>query len=161
VNDACIRIDQDHAGGKAVECIGEGCGLGSLQIDHPADQRRAANMRNEEACSPTHFIVHHAVAQVAKDDERSNARDRFFEHDIDAIDKTQRLRPFPVEARCNEFVVRDDIGRGHWLFYGGEEQAGRGGVELAVFIKILLTMGRIDAPSVKRTAPRLLVASFQ
>ena len=75
----------------------------------------------------------------------AKVRYRFFEHAIDAIDKTQGLRPFPVEARRNEFVVRDDIGRGHWLFYGREEQASRGGVEFAVLIKILLTVVRIDA----------------
>ena len=42
VNDAPVRIDQEHAGAETVERVGEGRGFGGLEVDQPADQDRAA-----------------------------------------------------------------------------------------------------------------------
>ena len=48
VDDTSGCIDQADPGAEAVERIGEGRGLRGLEIDQPADQYRAADVRNDQ-----------------------------------------------------------------------------------------------------------------
>ena len=65
MEDASCRIDQEHAGGKRVQTVGERSRLDGLSINHLTDQNGAANMRGDERKSPAHFVVRETVAHGA------------------------------------------------------------------------------------------------
>lgn len=48
--------------------------FGGLAIDQPADQHRAANVRDDEAHLQAHLVIHDAIPLIAKDAEEGNAR---------------------------------------------------------------------------------------
>ena len=106
VHDAPGLVDQEHAGAEAVEGIGEGRGLGSLEIDRPADQHRAADVRDDEPHALARLVVDQAVALVAEDAEHGGARRRLVEHGADEVHQPLRPRPLLVEARLEELRRR-------------------------------------------------------
>ena len=72
MQNASTRIDKAHPGAKAIERVGEVRGIRSLEIDKSTDQRRLADMRNDEAHAPPRFIVGNGelavLAQVGADE---------------------------------------------------------------------------------------------
>ena len=107
VNDAAVRVDQEHAGAEAVERIGEGRRFGGLEVDRPADQHRAADVRHDEPHAPARLVVDDAVALVPEDAEHGGARRRLVEHGADEVDQALRPRPFLVEAGLDELRRRE------------------------------------------------------
>ena len=138
VNDAPARIDQQHAGADAVEGVGEGCGLGCLQADHPPDQHRTADVRDDETHAVACLVVDQAIPLVAENREQDCACAGFVERGGDVVHQPLRPHPLLVEARRQELLVRHDVGGGDRLLDLGEEMAGRERVELCVFFDIEL-----------------------
>src|SRR5260370_38015191 len=44
MNDARVRVDEEHSGAQTVEGVGKSCGFRLVKIDYTGDQHRAANM---------------------------------------------------------------------------------------------------------------------
>jgi hypothetical protein len=51
VNDAAGLVDDEHGGCQRIERVGECCGFDLMTVDDIADQKRAADMRDDEAPS--------------------------------------------------------------------------------------------------------------
>ena len=122
MGDASCRIDQKHASAQRIETVGERCSLDGLEIDHPANQSRTANVRSDEREPPAHLVVSEAVGQIARDEECRAGRCRFLDVAKQAIDHALRKQPFPAEARSAELVTRDAIGNDAVRLLDGEEQ---------------------------------------
>ena len=89
--------------------------------------------------------VGRAVVLVAKHAEHGHAGRRPVEDAADEVDEPLRLRPFPVETRLDEFLVRDHVRRRQRLADARQELAGVGGIELQVRLEIEALVVRIDA----------------
>src|SRR3954451_19129784 len=57
VDDASARIDSAYPRAEAIERVTEAPSLRGSEIDKSADQHRPADMRNDKAHAPAHFIV--------------------------------------------------------------------------------------------------------
>ena len=142
---ATVRVDQEHPGGEAVENLVQRGGLGLTEIDDPADQHGAPDMRRDEPHPLPRSGIDNAVIAVAKDAEHGHARRRPVEDAADEIDESLRLGPFPIEPRLEKLVIGNHVGRRHGFPDTGEELASVGGIELYVCLAIETLVMRIDA----------------
>src|SRR3954452_4522284 len=102
-------------------------------------------MRHETPHASTRFVIHDAMALVAKDAEQGDARSRLVEHCTDEIDQGLRARPFTIEARLQKFLISNEICSRHRFADLGEVVTGRDNVELHILFEIELLVMRIDA----------------
>jgi hypothetical protein len=94
---------------------------------------------------PAHLFIDQSMPLVTEDAEHGGLRHRFFQSDTGEINEALRLRPFPIKARGEELVIRNQIARCHRHF-GLREEPGRGGrVEFDEFFEIEVSVNRIDA----------------
>src|SRR6266478_4427699 len=66
MNDASLRVEKAHPGAQTIQRVRESCSLRSFEIDKPADQQRAPDMRNDKPHAPARVIVGQAIAFVTK-----------------------------------------------------------------------------------------------
>src|SRR5262245_39749950 len=138
VNDATCRIDEEQPGAETIEGIRECCSFRGLEVDHAADQHRAAYVRHNEPHWLARRIVDEPVALMSEDTEHGGACRRFIERGANKIHQALRLRPLFVNAGFGELVVRKKIGGAYWLTDLRKDVTGRGRVELRVFVEIEL-----------------------
>src|SRR6266849_787148 len=122
MDDAPVRVDEEHAGAETVEGVGECCGFGGLQINHLADKHCTTHMRNDKAHAPAHFVVDHAAGFVSNDAQICTARQRLFEHYVCRIRPALRLCPLLIEASLAKFVVGHEVCNARDLLYIKEDQ---------------------------------------
>src|SRR6476619_1185970 len=64
-----VCVDEEQAGAKAIESVGEGRRFRLLKVNQPVDQHGAAHVRHDKPHPPARFLVDQAVLPVTEDAE--------------------------------------------------------------------------------------------
>ena len=153
VDNASTCIDEEHAGADAVEGVGESCGLGGLQVDHPADQHGAADVWNDEAHAPAHLVVDPTIPLVPED---TRARRRS-SPTCRAQHSRRRSGPAAVpipdkRVPAEEFVIGNDVRDSDGFADLGKDVTQSSAGELNVFFDNELLVVRIDTGVIRDAA---------
>jgi hypothetical protein len=110
VNDTAGVVDDEHGGCQRVERVSECCGLDLMTVDDVADQKRAADVRDDEAEPLPKFVIREAIGDVTHHRENGTTGRRFLNVGKNDVDETLRHYPFARELRSAEILVRQAIG---------------------------------------------------
>ena len=103
MNEASVRVDQIHARAEPIEGIDEGRDFAGLELEHPADQDGAADVRRDQSHLPARPLIDQAVSLVAEHAEDGRADGRPVENRADEIDEALGPRPLAVQFGLPEF----------------------------------------------------------
>src|SRR5512138_187481 len=93
VNQAPVRINQIHAGAEPIERVDEGCDLRRLELEHPADQYRAPDMRRDQPHLPARLVVDDPDSLVPEHAEYRRTDRRSLDDGTEEIGQALRLGP--------------------------------------------------------------------
>ena len=135
MDDAAVRIDEEHGGAQTVERVGEGRGFRGLVLDRPADQGGAANVGGDEPHAPARLRVHQALPHIPEHREQGGAGGGLVERDADCVDPALGTCPLLVETCGEELVEVQDVAGAERLADLAKTDGSRGRIDLDVVSK--------------------------
>src|SRR4029077_1018474 len=101
-----------------------------------SDERRAANVWNDEPHTSLRLVVDGPIALVTKDNKTYGGRRRPFKNRVHRIHQPLRPAPLLIEARLQEFSIWHDVGSSYRCLDLGEKISGCRGLKPCVLIDV-------------------------